>query len=101
MSSGKTVNTAAVKKALAKSQPIFNPNSHPRVGFYGRTKNQTTPVPCSGTFNGGKDIRMIRKSSYLPNTAMADFFLFQSGGVEPADLSLSQGGLMTNLDWVA
>jgi hypothetical protein len=58
-------------------------------------KKKTPPEPHSGTFNGSQGIKTICQPSYLPNTATADIFLFQRGKVEAADLSLSQGNLMT------
>jgi hypothetical protein len=92
-SGGKTVNAASVRKTLVMSCP--------RAAFCGRTKTQTSPPPHSGTFNGSEVIKTIRQPSYLLNTTTADFFLFREVKLKLADLSLSQGSLMTNLEVVS
>jgi hypothetical protein len=43
---------------------------------------------------------MLSQPSYSPNITTADFFLFQRDDVKLADLSLSQGGFLTNLEGV-
>jgi hypothetical protein len=55
-------------------------------------------VPHSGTFNGSEDVKTIQHPFYLPNMATADLFLVKS---KPAGISLSQGGLMKNVEWGA
>ncbi len=102
-SGGKTVNAASVKKTLVMSQPISSRTVSyccPRAAFCGRTKTQTSPVPHSSTFNGSEDIKPIRQPSYLLNTTTEDFFLFSEVKLKLTDLSLSQGGLMTNIEGV-
>jgi hypothetical protein len=89
-SSGKTINKASIKKALAMSQPIFKPKSPILLSqdrFCGRTKQQTLPELHSGTFNGGEGVKTIRKLSYLLNMAMVDIFCLGEAKLKPADLS--------------
>jgi hypothetical protein len=98
-SGGKTINAASIKKALAMSQPILKPKTPISLfqgRFCGRTKQQTSLEPHSGTFNGGKGVKMIRKPSYLLHMATVDIFCLVDAKLKPADLSLSEGGLMTN-----
>ncbi len=103
MSGGKTVNAASVKIALATSLPIFKakiPHCSPRASFCGRTKTQTPLTPHSGTFNGGNGIKTIRQPSYLRNTATADFFCFREVNLKLADLLMSKGGLIKDIEGV-
>jgi hypothetical protein len=81
----KTVEAVSFKKALSMSQPVFKPKSpisSPQGRICGRTKKQTPLTPHSGTFNGGKGVKTIRKPFCSMNTATADLFLFERGKVE-------------------
>jgi hypothetical protein len=80
-SSGKTMDAASVKKALAVCSAIFKPKSRILLACR-RTKNHTQLAPRSETFIGGEAIKTIHQLSYSPNIAMADFFLFQSSEVK-------------------
>ncbi len=55
---------------------------HPRAGFWGRTQNQTSLAPHSGTFNCGEGVKTICQPSYSSKTTTTDFFLFQRGEVD-------------------
>jgi hypothetical protein len=66
-----TENAAHLTKALAVSQPIFQPKSLILLSqgqFLWKDKD-TLPAPHSGTFNGGEGVKTIRQPSYSPNTA--------------------------------
>jgi hypothetical protein len=77
-------------------------NRRPRANFWGRMKKRIPRTPHSGTFNDGEGVKTICQPFYLLNTATTVLFLFQRGKVEVklAGLSLSQGGLMKNLEGV-
>ncbi len=78
-SSGETIDVAFNKKALAKSQLIFNPKRKdwcPRTGFLAGTISQTLPPPHSGISNGGKGERRAATPSFhqiLPQRAFSSF----------------------------
>jgi hypothetical protein len=58
------------------------PDCHSRTCFCKGTTTQSAPPPQFRTVNGDKSIKMIRHP-YMPDTATADLFLFQSGEVGP------------------
>jgi hypothetical protein len=55
------------------------PNCCPSTSFCKVTKIWSAPPPQSGTFNGGERVKKVRQPSCSPNSATADFYLFQRG----------------------
>jgi hypothetical protein len=91
--SSETLNTAYITNAPAMSQLIFKPKRS-------ELSPQSTLSPQSRTFSGGKGVKRICQPSHSPNTARQTFFHFWELKIDLADLLLSQGGLMTNLEAV-
>ncbi len=96
-SGGETVNAASIMKGLATSQPILkliSLISSSQGRFCGGAKKQALPAPRCKTFNGSEGAKIIRQPWGI-------FFCFREANSKPADLLLSQGGLMKNLEGVA
>ncbi len=91
-------NAAHIKKALAKCQPIFKQRSGLSLQDCFLCKDNTSVhmLPQSRSSNGGKGVKTICYSHFLPDFTAADFFLFQRVKLELAGLLLSQSGLKTN-----
>jgi hypothetical protein len=79
---GEAVNTAYIKKTLAKPQVIFKPKAGPR--------------PQSGSSNSGEGVKKFRHQPFSPDIAPADFFLFRGVMSELAGLSLYKDSFKTS-----
>jgi hypothetical protein len=103
-SGGETIKAASVKKALATSQPIFKLES-PISLSQGRILWKDKETDSAGV--SFQDFLMVakasRRSASLPIHQIRlqwIFFCFKEAKSKLVELSLSQGGLMTNLERV-
>ncbi len=76
------------------------PAYRPRMTFCNGTTTQSTFPPQSGTFNGGKVSSWSASLPFCQTPPQLTFFCFREIKSKLADLSLSQGSLMMNLEGV-